>query len=803
MEQTPNFSPKAQYYIAKSKELAVSLCHSSIKEEHLLLLLIESENEFINLFLKKHGISNTDLSSFVSVFGSLSTKGKAELSSTSIDFTDGYKSCLDDAYRLSVKCEDNYIGSEHIFFSLLNQKDGAGYNFLFAENMDINKIMHDLLDLLKFKNFSVNNPIMNSSSEFPTAPQEVSQNPEGSSLESFCVNLTAMSSKGKLGKIIGRDTEVGRIFEILGRKNKNNPILIGDPGVGKTACVDCLANLIVKNECPSFLYNHEVYSVDIASMIAGTKYRGQFEQRLKSLISECTNSNIILFIDEAHTLVGAGSAEGALDAANILKPALARGHIKLISATTYPEYKKTIEKDMALNRRLEPVFVKEPNKKECLLILLGIKKSYENFHNVKYSKACLKRIIDLTEEFLPNKHFPDKAIELMDEAGSSLKISNLSEPKSLKSIEDKLYDLGSNFNTDEDEESFLLNEYESEYKKWEQSIDRNITLDLLESIVATKAKVPISHINKNSSFNLSGLKRSLQSSVVGQNKAISSIVESIGRSKLGLKDPKKPISSFLFLGLTGTGKTYTGKVLAEKFFGDANKVIRLDMSEYSEKISSSKLIGSSPGYVGYEEGGMLIEKVKRNPYSVLIFDEIEKAHPDVQQLLLQILEEGEIEDQFGGKAYFKDCIIILTSNIGAHLLTKTSLGFASSASNKEEEVRQQAIKLLSPELCNRLDEIILFDNLPIEGFKKILKLKIQSLCKKLKERGVSLVLDDSAIEHICEQASKENMGARPIDRIVKRNIESDIASYILNKNVKSEITFMFYESNSELKYKVS
>lgn len=802
MSQGPNFSPKSQYFITKAKELAYSLGHLSVREEHLLILLLESEDDFIELFLRKQNISKNEFASFVTTFGSLNKKGENEVSLKDVQYNSEFKASLDEAHKLSQKCQDDYIGSEHLFFALLNRKDGAGCMFLLSIEKNPNEVMKDFLNLLKFKNLTFDIPGQ-STGGFPKAPQEIPPNAEGSSLDNFCINLNEMSIKGKIDKVIGRDSEVNRIFEILGRKRKNNPILIGDPGVGKTACVEGLANLIVNKRCPSFIRNHQVFAVDIASMVAGTKYRGQFEQRLKNLIAECTDTDIVLFIDEAHTLIGAGSAEGALDAANILKPALARGQIKLITATTYPEYKKSIEKDMALNRRLEPVFVDEPSKSECMQILSGIKKSYEDFHDVKYSKSCLRKIVDLAEEYLPTKFFPDKAIDLMDEAGSSLKILNLTEPSSLTRIESQLYDFSYDSDVSSKLEESLLDQYEDEYNKWEASIDRNISIELVESIISKKTKVPIDHINKSSSFNLNNLKRSLKSQVIGQPSAIDSIVDSIGRSKLGIKDSHKPISSFLFLGLTGTGKTYTGKVLAEKFFGDSKKVIRLDMSEYSEKISSSKLIGSSPGYVGYEEGGFLIEKVKKTPHCVLIFDEIEKAHKDVQQLLLQILEEGEIEDQFGGKAYFKDSIIILTSNIGAHLLTKTNLGFNQSPDNKEEEIRDQAIKLLSPELCNRLDEIILFDNLPLESFAKILNFKINSLKKKLKKRDLSLSIDDDCIEHMCELAKKENMGARPLDRIIKKNIESPLASYVLNKNINIALNFEFYLSDFEIKFKVS
>jgi len=806
MDQNPNFSPKSQYCISKSKELAISLGHPSVQEEHLLLILLKSNIDFIDLFLGQNGINQDEFIEFVSSFGSLRKKFPNE-NVAAIDYSLTFKECLQEAYQLSEKVGDHFIGPEHLFFSLLNKKDSAGCLYLQSIGVKLSQLMTDYIHLLKFKNLSlgpISDPLTNlfntKGSESPMSPPLQTGN---KSLESFCVNLNHQVAKGKIDKVIGRDSEINRIFQILGRKTKNNPILIGDPGVGKTACVEGLACLIHNKKCPSFISDYEVYAVDIASMVAGTKFRGQFEERLKNLIQECSDAKIILFIDEAHTLIGAGSAEGALDAANILKPALARGQIKLITATTYSEYKKSIEKDTALNRRLEPVYVDEPSKSECLAILNGLKPSFEKFHDVKYSPECLRKIIDLADEFIPSKFFPDKAIDLMDEAGSCLKILNLTEPSSLSKIESKLYDLSYSKSIDEKLEASLLDEYETEYNKWESSIDRNISLDLIENIISKKAKVPVTHLNKKSSLNLSNLKRVLKTSVIGQSNAINSIVDSLGRSQIGLKDKHKPIASFLFLGVTGTGKTYTCKVLADKFFGDPKKIIRLDMSEYSERISATKLIGSSPGYVGYEEGGYLIEKIKKTPHCVLVFDEIEKAHKDVQQLLLQILEEGEIEDQFGGKAYFKDCIIILTSNIGAHLFSKSSLGFHQSSDDLSDKVREQAVKILSPELCNRIDEMILFDDLPVKSLLKILNIKINLINKKLKNRSVSVVVDQDCLDFICKEASKESMGARPLDRILKKQIEHPLSSYILNKDIKDPINFYFYIDDSEIKFKVS
>jgi ATP-dependent Clp protease ATP-binding subunit ClpC len=809
MDLTPNFSPKSQFYINQAKQLAFDLNHTLVKEEHLLVCLLESGDELITLFLKKHDISVLDFIDFVKVFGSLGSKKNNLKDISECKFSSDFSYCLEEAHNLSQKINNLYINNEHLFFSLLNQSGGAAYNFFLSINLSPQDITKDFLSIVQLKNLNILSSLhpLDHSSDTQLNQNDLQPKPaqtdQVQSLENFCVNLNDLALSGKFNKVIGRDQEVARIFQILGRKSKNNPILIGDPGVGKTACVESLASSIVSGSCPYFLKDFIVYSVDIASMIAGTKYRGQFEQRLKNLITECTDSKIILFIDEAHTIVGAGAAEGALDAANILKPALARGEIKLITATTYPEYKKSIEKDLALNRRLEAVFVDEPSKKDCLSILQGIKSSYEDFHGVKYSQKCLNQIIDLSNEYLPSKYFPDKAIDILDEAGSVLKIKNFTEPQSLIDIESRLYDL--NF-AEEDfvqlEES-LLNEYEDEYKKWTSSQSKFVSEDLIYSIISKKSKLPIEILKNNKDFNFSSVRKSLEKQIIGQKEATQSIFQSITRSQLGLKEPQKPISSFLFLGLTGTGKTHCAKVLAETYMGTSRSLIRLNMSEYSDKISSSKLIGSSPGYVGYEEGGYLIEKVKKTPHAVILFDEIEKSHPDVRQLLLQILEEGELEDAFGVKAYFKDCIIILTSNIGAHLLNKSSLGFASSDNSKEEGIRNEAIKILSPELYNRIDEVILFENLSVDELLDITKIKVKLLNKKLKKHKINIELPEEILFFIAKKAYDQQLGARPIDRLLKKEVEDKICEIVLSKNLKTNSKIGFFMDDSEIKFEVS
>ncbi len=513
------------------------------------------------------------------------------------------------------------------------------------------------------------------------------------------------------------------------QKNKNNPILIGDPGVGKTAVVEGLAHRIVKGRVPPALIDKEIYAIDLASMIAGTKYRGQFEQRLKNLINECKDDEkIILFIDETHTIVGAGSAEGALDAANILKPALARGEMKLIGATTFAEFKKNIEKDIALTRRFEPIQVEEPSLEETFQILSGIKKSYESFHDVKYPSNILRKIISFCDLYLPNKRFPDKAIDVIDEAGAKLKIKNTTPPKNIQDIEEELYSMISDDRNQKEQEK-LLEEYDYQMNIWQSEPLSKITIDDILTIISNKAKVPKENLVLEKDIKTKNLERNLLKEIVNQNEAVSALTRCVLRSKIGLRDLQKPIGSFLFLGASGVGKTWTAKVLAKNYFGSEKNMLRLDMSEYSEKVSSSKLIGASPGYVGYEEGGILIESMKKKPHCVILFDEIEKAHPQVQQLLLQMLEEGEIEDNNGNKAYFKDSIIILTSNIGSDLTTKESLGFAPAVNSQDEKITDAAKKILSPELVNRLNQIVIFNHLTKSDLAKIFHSEISKLRK--------------------------------------------------------------------------
>jgi ATP-dependent Clp protease ATP-binding subunit ClpC len=802
MEINPNFSPKAQFFIKQSKKLASSLNDPVVKEDHLLLIILQSGDSFITSFLTNHGVDIYDYIDFVTNFSSI---GKSNFVDIDLEYSPDFKKALNESIAFSQKIKDQYVGPEHLFFALINNSKGSTFNFISSIGVEPQTFIKDYINLLRLQDLALNFIMPKDGEKDPlnmgnmSGPMMMPMGPqEGKSLESYCVNLNELAIKKKIHKVIGRDDEIQRMCEVLARKNKNNPMLIGDPGVGKTACVEGLASLIVSPQCPRCLSGKELYAVDLASMIAGTKYRGQFEQRIKNLIDEVTDKDIILFIDEAHTIIGAGGAEGAMDAANILKPALARGSIKLIAATTYPEYKKVIEKDSAFSRRFENIFINEPSPSATRKILTGIKKSYEKFHDVVYTPECLDHIIEGASLYLPTSYFPDKAIDIMDECGAKLSLKNSQPPQEIIDLEESLYD-DHVLEKGEEETNKLLDKYEELTRNWERSIDTFVSVNDVNLVLSQKSKVPIENIFPDTFFNFKKLEQSISKIVIGQNDAISSICNSIARSKIGLKDFKKPIGSFLFLGSTGTGKTYCAKTLAKKYFGDENNFIRFDMSEFTEKVSASKLIGASPGYVGYEEGGALIEKIRKQPHSIILFDEIEKSHKDVQQLLLQILEEGEIEDNIGRKAYFNNTIIILTSNIGAHLFDKTNLGFSSvSDSDKEDKIKDEAIKILSPELYNRLDEVVVFNTLSRQNVREILRIKIKSLASKLKKQNIGLHLTEEAQVFLCDKSEDSKMGARPIDRVLKRYIENKICEEYIKVENPNLVIFNFDIEKDEL-----
>jgi ATP-dependent Clp protease ATP-binding subunit ClpC len=625
-------------------------------------------------------------------------------------------------------------------------------------------------------------------------------------LDNFSRDLNKLAEEGKIDPVIGRDKEVKRIAQILSRKKKNNAVIVGDAGVGKSALVEKLALMIVKGDCPTNLLDKRIMSLDLTSLVAGTKYRGQFEERIKAILNELQESpNVIVFIDELHTMVGAGNSSGAMDAANIMKPALARGEMQCIGATTFDEFKKHIEKDAALVRRFQKVTLKEPTQSETIEILKNLKDSYEDFHKVEYQDGVIENVVKLSARYVTDRQFPDKAIDVLDELGSEKRVSSR-VPESIEKlkvqadeIKDKKLLVVKSQNYEQaaklrDEERKVLNKLEDEKLKWSETQKNNkipVSIDDVYSIISDMTGVPISKLDSKETEKLLKMEDILSQRVIGQDEAITSISKAIRRNRVGIKDANKPIGSFIFLGSTGVGKTHLAKSLANTLFGDPDKIIRVDMSEFMDRHNVSKLIGSPPGFVGYDEGGQLTEKVKNNPFSVILFDEIEKAHKDVFNLLLQILDEGHLTDSFGRKVNFTNCLVIMTSNIGAKKVSEFGggVGFSTSSSeNQKYEVRKSMIQKslkqhFNPEFLNRIDDIILFNSLNEETLKKIIDIEIAKLNNRLTEKGYSINFDKTVIDRIFELNNQEEYGARPLKRIIQNLCEDFLSEEILKGNI--------------------
>jgi ATP-dependent Clp protease ATP-binding subunit ClpC len=641
-------------------------------------------------------------------------------------------------------------------------------------------------------------------------------------LDNFSRDLNKMVIEGKIDPVIGRDSEVKRIAQILSRKKKNNVVIVGDAGVGKSALVEKLAQLIVKGDCPSNLLDKRIVSLDLTSLVAGTKYRGQFEERIKAILNELQNEpNVIVFIDEIHTMVGAGNASGSMDAANIMKPALARGEIQCIGATTFDEFKKHIEKDGALVRRFQKIILKEPTKEETVQILNNLKDSYQSFHKVFYEPNVFETIVNLSSRFITDRQFPDKAIDVMDELGSDKKIntkipevleklkkdSDELKERKIQVVKSQNYEQAAKLR---DEERKILSRLDEEKKKWLEKQKDNktpVTVDDVYDIISQMTGVPLSKIDERETSNLLSLEEKLKSKVIGQDDAISIISKAIRRNRVGIKDTNKPIGSFIFLGSTGVGKTYLAKSIAEILFGDPDKVVRVDMSEYMEKHNVAKLIGSPPGYVGYDEGGQLTEKIKNNPFSVVLFDEVEKAHKDVFNILLQILDEGHLTDSFGRKVNFTNTIVIMTSNIGAKKVSEfgKGVGFDSSSSNSQnfevkKSIVQKSLKQhFNPEFLNRVDDIISFNSLDKDVIKKIIGIELNKLVVRLKDKNFKISFDKTIIERISELNTQEDYGARPIKRIIQNLCEDFLSDSILKGDIKENETITLKFKDGEIK----
>ena len=788
------FTQAAQEALNNALLTARKLGHTYIGTEHLLLSLLNQEDSVAAKILENRGVTYDKIYNAV-----CSMAGTGEESVVGVaDLTPRTKRVIESAAYAALKYGQNYIGTEHLLLGLISERDCIAVKLLSAQNVSVRDLAGDIGAFFE-EGFSETPYSTHDSKRRGNA----SKSADTPTLSKFGIDLCEAAKKGKLDPIIGRDTEMERVIQILCRRTKNNPCLIGEPGVGKTAVVEGLAAKITEGNVPETLKDKTIITLDIAGMIAGAKFRGEFEERLKNVMAEVKkNPNIILFVDEIHTIIGAGAAEGAIDAANILKPALSRGEMQLIGATTIDEYRKYIEKDAALERRFQSVMVGEPTPEEAILILKGLRDKYEAHHKIKISDAAIEAAVNMSRRYITDRFLPDKAIDLIDEAASKKRISNFTSPAEIKELEDEIKKLNI-----EKEAAIRAQEFEraaqfrdriaaAEEKKekaksaWKEkntsntlSIDENDIAD----IVTSWTHIPVRKLESEESERLLHLEELLHQRVIGQDTAISAVSRAIRRSRMGLKDPKRPAGSFIFLGPTGVGKTELAKALTEILFGDENMMIRIDMSEYMEKHSISKLIGSPPGYVGYEEGGQLTEKIRRNPYSVVLFDEIEKAHPDVFNLLLQILDDGTLTDSEGRHVDFKNTIIIMTSNIGASDIAEPKkLGFSSNEKEllrDDENMHKTVMNALKhafrPEFLNRIDEIIIFSKLTKEDIHNIARMLLSESAKRIQKVGVTVQFDDSLIDYIADEGFDPVYGARPLKRAIVRCVEDGFATEML------------------------
>lgn len=787
------FTNKAKKVIEIANDISIELGHNYIGTEHILYGLVKEGEGIAAKVLNNKGITDEKVRVKIEELLGVGREIKETLG-----FTPRTKRVLENAFLEAKRIGYNYIGTEHLLLAILKEEDCVAVRVIVELNVEVPKIYSEIAKVINEEE---------SDQEIKRDINKVRGSYSATTvLNQFGEDITVQAEDGKFDNIIGREDEIERIIQILSRRTKNNPCLIGEPGVGKTAIVEGLAERIVSGEVPENLKDKRIVSIDISGMVAGAKYRGDFEERIKKVLNEVKKvGDVILFIDEIHTIVGAGAAEGAIDAANILKPLLARGEIQLIGATTIEEYRKYIEKDSALERRFSPVDVGEPTEAETIEIIKGIRDKYEAHHNVKITDEAINSAVTLSVRYITDRFLPDKAIDLIDEAASQVRINLFTEPDTIKVMGEKI-DIIMNekeeaiYNQDferaanlRDKEKEAREELNTEMNKWKKIKNKDITEigeENIAEIISKWTGIPIQKLTENENQKLKHLEEMLQKRIVGQNEAVQVVAKAIRRGRVGLKDPKRPIGSFLFLGPTGVGKTELSKALAEILFDNENSMIRLDMSEYMEAHSVSKLIGSPPGYIGYDSGGQLTEKVRRKPYSVILFDEIEKAHPDVMNLLLQILEDGRLTDSQGREVNFKNAIIIMTSNLGARYITdKKSLGFGNMENEKEyENIKKEVIKELKkelrPEFINRIDEIIVFHKLTEEDIKQITNIMLKQVEERLKNQKYIVEIDDGVVKAILEQGYDNNFGARPLRRTIQNLVEDRISEEILSGNLK-------------------
>ncbi len=779
------FTAKANEALNKAIESAEKLGHTYVGSEHLLLGLLHIDGGVAAVILEKNGINAQKIEELIRT-----QIGSGTPTKLSPDyFTPRAKRVIESAMNGCSAIGKKFIGTEHLLIGILTDGDNYAIRFLTELGVDVNVLTNSILKASGIEN--------NANLQNAQKPK----NTKTPTLEKYGTDLTENAKNGKIDPVIGRDSEIERIIQILCRRTKNNPCLIGEPGVGKTAIIEGLAQRIVDRNVPEILENKRLFTLDLTGMVAGTKYRGDFEERIKAIIDEVVKSkDVILFIDEVHTIIGVGSAEGSTDAANILKPSLARGEFQLIGATTITEYRKNIEKDSALERRFQPVTVAEPTEEDAILILKGLKSKYEAHHKVEITDAAIESAVKLSSRYITDRFLPDKAIDLLDEAGSRVRLANCEMPDSLREIESKIESIDSEKEEAiaaqefekaaalRDKESELKKKYQAEKEKWKNdcsAANGKVTEEDIATIVSSWTGVPVVQLTKEESERLLNLESELHNRIVGQDEAVSAVAKAIRRGRVGLKDPKRPIGSFIFLGPTGVGKTELCKALAVAMFGNENMMIRLDMSEYMEKHTVSRLVGSPPGYVGFEEGGQLTEKVRRNPYSVVLFDEIEKAHPDVFNMLLQILEDGILTDSQGRKVDFKNTVIIMTSNIGARLITdkKVSFGFTESSDNNRDVkdlVLGELKSTFRPEFLNRVDDIIVFTKLSKTEIEEIAQKMLENLQKRVENLNIKLEFDATVKSALAEKGFDAVYGARPLRREIQNKIEDAFSEKILS-----------------------
>ena len=805
---TYKFTNRANKAIEIANDIALELGHSYIGTEHILYGLAKEENGIASKVLENQNVTADDILNKIEEL-----IGRDEPIENIVDFTPRTKRVVESAFIEARKLGYNFIGTEHLLIGILREGDCVAAKILLDLNVNIPKLYNEIIKVInEGEDYNSNDDSTNNVNGAKRRGKgSYNQTP---TLNQFGEDLTKKAEEGKLDPVIGRKQEIERVIEILSRRTKNNPCLIGEPGVGKTAAVEGLAQKIASGDVPEVLKDKRVVTLDISGMVAGAKYRGDFEERIKKALNEVKKAgDIILFIDEIHTIVGAGAAEGAIDAANILKPLLARGEIQLVGATTLNEYRKFIEKDAALERRFSPVIVNEPSEKDTIQILKGIRDKYEAHHNVKITDEAIEAAVKLSIRYVTDRFLPDKAIDLIDEASSKARLKTYTEPDSLKELQEEIEKtknekeeavLNQKFEKAaelRDSEKALRERFEEEQSKWKNKNTKSIvtiTEENIAEVIANWTGIPAKKITEDENEKLKNLEQELHKRVIGQNEAVEAVSKAIRRGRVGLKDPKRPIGSFLFLGPTGVGKTELSKALAEVLFGDENAMIRLDMSEFMEPHSVSKLIGAPPGYVGFDDGGQLTEKIRRKPYSVVLFDEIEKAHPDVMNMLLQILEDGRLTDSQGRTVNFKNTVIIMTSNLGARLITdRKQLGFANQDgkedSKKEyEEIKKEVMaelkKELRPEFINRIDEIIVFHKLNDTDINQIIDIMLKEVVNRLKEQKYDIEFEPDVKEMVAKEGIDKNFGARPLRRTIQNLVEDKLAEDILDgKLVKGKV----------------